>query len=42
LGIEDIETIVKEDAKCKKLLTQNVQEIQDTLKRPNIKMIGRE
>jgi hypothetical protein len=42
LGIEDIETIVKEDAKCKKLLTQNVQEIQDTIKRPNIKMIGRE
>jgi hypothetical protein len=28
--IEDIDTIVKENTKCKKLLTQNIQEIQDT------------
>jgi hypothetical protein len=28
--IENIDTTVKENAKCKKVLTQNVQEIQDT------------
>ena len=38
--VEKIDTIVKENVKCKKLLTQNIQEIQDTMKRPNIKMIG--
>jgi hypothetical protein len=31
-GIEDIDTTVKENTKCKKLLTQNIQEIQDTMK----------
>ena len=33
-NIENIDTTVKENAKCKKLLTQNIQEIQDTMKRP--------
>jgi hypothetical protein len=31
--IENIDTTVKENAKCKKLLTQNIQEIQDTRRR---------
>jgi archaellum component FlaC len=38
--IEDIETSVEENTKCKKFLTQNSQEIWDTLKRPNIRIIG--
>ena len=29
-NIENIDTTVKENVKCKKLLTQNIQEIQDT------------
>ena len=33
-------TTVKEDAKCKKLLTENIQEIQDTMRRPNLRIIG--
>ena len=31
---------VREDTKSKKLLTQNVQEIQDTIRRPNLRIIG--
>jgi hypothetical protein len=31
--IENTDTTVKENAKCKKLLTQNIQEIQDTMRR---------
>ena len=38
--IENIDIAVKENAKCKKLLTQNVQEIQDTMSRPNLRIIG--
>jgi chromosome segregation ATPase len=38
--IENIGTTVKESAKCKKLLTQNIQEIQDTRRRPNLRIIG--
>jgi uncharacterized coiled-coil protein SlyX len=38
--IENIDTTVKEDAKSKKLLTQNIQEIQDTMRRPNLRIIG--
>ena len=38
--IENIDTTVKENAKCKKLLTQNIQEIQDTMKRPNLRIIS--
>jgi hypothetical protein len=26
--------------KCKKVLTQNIQEIQDTIRRPNLRIIG--
>jgi archaellum component FlaC len=43
-GIEDtievIDVPVKENTKCKKLLTQNIQEIQDTMKRSNLRIIG--
>ena len=38
-NIENIDTTVKENAKCKKLLTQNMQEIQDTMRRPNLRII---
>jgi hypothetical protein len=37
---EDIDTSVKENTKCKKLLTQNIQEIQNTMKRWNLRIIG--
>jgi hypothetical protein len=30
---------MKENAKCKKILTQNIQEIQDTMRRPNLWII---
>jgi chromosome segregation ATPase len=43
-GIEDaidiLDAIVKENAKCKKFLNQNIQEIQDAMKRPNLSLIG--
>jgi uncharacterized coiled-coil protein SlyX len=35
-SIENIDTTIKENAKCKKILTQNIQEIQDTMRRPNL------
>ena len=35
-----MDTTIKENAKCKKILTQNIQEIQDTLRRPNLQIIG--
>ena len=38
--IENIDTTVKENAKSKKLLTQNIQEIRDTMRRPNLRIIG--
>ena len=38
--IENIDTTVKENAKSKKLLTQNIQETQETMKRPNLRIIG--
>jgi hypothetical protein len=38
--IEDIDTTVKENIKSKKLLNQNIQEIQDTMRRPNPRIIG--
>ena len=31
---------VKENTKCKKFLTQNIQEIQDTMRIPNLSKIG--
>jgi hypothetical protein len=39
-SIESIDTTIKENAKCKKILTQNIQEIQDTMRRPNLLKIG--
>jgi hypothetical protein len=39
-SIENISTTVKENAKCKKILTQNIREIQDTMRRPNLRIIG--
>ena len=43
-GAEDsigkMDTTIKENAKCKKILTQNIQDIQDTLRRPNLRIIG--
>ena len=38
-SIENIEK-KKENEKCKKILTQNIQEIQDTMRRPNPRIIG--
>ena len=34
-SIENMDTTIKENARCKKILTQNIQEIQDTMRRPN-------
>ena len=39
-SIGNMGTTIKENAKCKKILTQNIQEIQDTMKRPNLQIIG--
>jgi chromosome segregation ATPase len=38
-SIENIGTTIRENAKCKKILTQNIQEIQDTMTRPNLQII---
>jgi hypothetical protein len=32
-------TTIKENTKCKKILTQNIQEIQDTMRRTNLRII---
>ena len=39
-SIEIIGTKIKENGKSKKILTQNIQEIQDTMRSPNIHIIG--
>jgi chromosome segregation ATPase len=39
-AIENIDATIKENAKGKKILTQNIQEIQDTMRRPNLRIIG--
>ena len=39
-SIENIGTTIKENAKCKKILIQNIQEIQGTMRRPNLQIIG--
>jgi hypothetical protein len=39
-SIENMGITIKENGKCKKILTQNIQEIQDTIKRPNLQIIG--
>jgi hypothetical protein len=35
-----MDTTIKDNAKCKKILTQNIQEIQDTVRRPKLWIIG--
>ena len=35
-SIENIGTTIKDNTKCKKILTKNIQEIQDTMRRPNL------
>ena len=37
--IENIDITVKKNEKSKKILTQDIQEIQDTMKRPNLRII---
>jgi hypothetical protein len=39
-SIENMGTTIKENAKGKKILTQNTQEIQDTIRRTNLRIIG--
>jgi hypothetical protein len=39
-SIENIGTTIKENTKCKKILTQNIQETQDTMKRSNLRIVG--
>ena len=38
--IENLDTTTKENEEYKKILTQNIQEIQDTMKRPNLRITG--
>ena len=38
--MQKVDTTVKENEKCKKFLTQNIQDIQDTMRRPNLRIIG--
>ena len=38
--IQEIDSSVKENIKYNKSLTQNIQEIWDTMKRPNLRIIG--
>ena len=38
--IENIGTTIKDKTKLKKILTQSIQEIQDTMRRPNLRIIG--
>ena len=39
-SIENMDSTIKENEKCKKLLTQNIQEIHDTMRRSNLQIIG--
>jgi hypothetical protein len=39
-SIENMDPTIKENAKCKKILTQSIQEIQDTVRRLNLLIIG--
>ena len=39
-SIENMGTTIKENAKCKKILTQNILEIQDTMRRSNLRKIS--
>jgi hypothetical protein len=39
-SIENMDTTIKENVKYKKSLTQNIQEIQDTMRKQNLMIIG--
>jgi chromosome segregation ATPase len=39
-SIENIGTTIKENEKCKNILTQNIQETQDKMRRSNLQIIG--
>jgi hypothetical protein len=39
-SIKNISTTIKENAKCKRILTQNIKEIQGTMRRPNLWITG--
>ena len=39
-SIGNMGTTIKKNAKCKRILTQNIQEIQDTMRRPNLRIRG--
>jgi hypothetical protein len=39
-SIGNMDTTIKENAKYKKILTQKIQKIQDTMRRPNLLIIG--
>ena len=39
-SLENMDRKIKGCVKCKKILTQNIQEIQDTMRRPNLRIIG--
>jgi hypothetical protein len=39
-SIGNMDKTIKENAKRKKILTQNIQEIQDTMRRPKLQIIG--
>jgi hypothetical protein len=39
-SIENMGKTIKDNAKCKKILTQNNEKIQDTMRRPNLWIIG--
>ena len=39
-ALEDVDTTIKENSKHKNLLTQNIQEMKNTMKRPNLRIIG--
>jgi chromosome segregation ATPase len=39
-AIENIDTTIKENVKCKKILTQNIQKIQDTRRISKLRIIG--
>jgi hypothetical protein len=39
-SIENMDTTIKENAKSKKILIQNIQEIQDATRRQNLRIIG--
>jgi phosphoribosyl-dephospho-CoA transferase len=39
-SIGNMDTAIKENAKCKEILNQNIQKIQDTMRRDNLQKMG--